>query len=1105
MKRMLRIFLLSKNKHIKLQFLKPALTIIAIALCFGPVMAQKPVPAAKTKAPLQRCGTMEALQQQMQTDPELRARLEQNESEFQQWLINNGNNNQAARPNSPTALPGPVTIPVVVHVVLPNPWLISDEQIEYFINRLNLDFSGLNADSANCANGNFCGTRGHSLLRFSLARRDPAGNFTTGIVRKVGTTLIIQGNPQPIKNSATASGGSTGWDHTKYYNFYVGASDSTSPTGELLGIAPTIGPGGAPGTTNADGVCVNYRVFGPSCFTYDQYNLSRTAVHEVGHNFGLYHIWGDGQTCNDFVDFRQLASAGCSLPAALLGANDDTPNQSGPTSGGCPTTTTNNGCPTSTPRMYQNYMDYTDDACYSMFTNGQAKRMEHVLEFCRAGGYLTTQGAQYPNLFPLDAMVNSVVSPGGAEVIFGSNCDIQRFSYPTQKCQGTFVPKLRITNAGNTTLTSVTVTTSINNANLVTQTIPVNIPFGKWQVVTLSPQTAVGGLNVLRFALSAPNGGADGNPRNDTMSYSFRVATPLTLPYVENFSGAFPPANSEVVNADGPPDPGNGTGITWERSARTGRPGPNSMWINLYNYFTVGARDLYKLAPINVAQLDSVSVSFYYAYLQYFGNDVPAPLIDSLKLVYSTDCGVTWKPTSFVKGGAELATTDTTSGFNFIPTNPALWKKETIVLKDFCADNISNIQLAFESYNDFGNNIFIDSINIVGPNSVAINAAVLDIVQPSATYCDANLEPVALIGNAGTDTLRSVTVNYSIDNGAVSSFNWTGTLARCENVSIPLAAASVSYAPHSIRVFTTNPNGVADQGPANDQLTRDFTVYNTFATPVREDFNATTFPPANWGVINANGGGTTWERRLPVATDASQGAMLMNNPNTANRGNSVDYFISPVIANSSTFDSVFVDFDMAYRPGANYPGSTVLPLDTLDLMATTDCGATFTTVWKKWGDALQTIKDPNYAWVSPYVPLSGEWQKQRAYLSPFVGASNFQLYFAMKGNRQNNLWVDNINISSQKLPQRLKDQGYLIYPNPFNGTFLIHHSAVEPPVDLQAVLVYNSAGQMVWNKDYNGNANRQITVNLRNVASGVYILKMIYTNKTVIERIVKAQ
>jgi hypothetical protein len=44
---------------------------------------------------------------------------------------------------------------------------------------------------------------------------------------------------------------------------------------------------------------------------------------------------------------------------------------------------------------------------------------------------------------------------------------------------------------------------------------------------------------------------------------------------------------------------------------------------------------------------------------------------------------------------------------------------------------------------------------------------------------------------------------------------------------------------------------------------------------------------------------------------------------------------------------------------------------------------------------------------------------------------------------------------------------------------------------------------MVWEKHYNGNAARQITVDCKALAGGMYILKMIYTNKTIVERIVK--
>ena len=232
--------------------------------------------------------------------------------------------------------------------------------------------------------------------------------------------------------------------------------------------------------------------------------------------------------------------------------------------------------------------------------------------------------------------------------------------------------------------------------------------------------------------------------------------------------------------------------------------------------------------------------------------------------------------------------------------------------------------------------------------------------------------------------------------------------------------------------------------------------------------------------------------------------MVINNGNAGNANNAIDYFISPIVINDGKADSVFVSFDLAYKPGPQYPGSTAFPLDTLEVLVTNDCGVTFTSVWRKFGFELQTVNDPNYTSTAPFAPSSKkQWKTNRIYLSPFVRSTNFQLYFVSKGNKQNSIWLDNISITDRTLPARLKEQGYLIYPNPFNNSFLIHHSAVEPPTTLQSVQVFNAAGQRVWDKRYNGNAGRQITIDLSKEAGGVYFLKMMYTDKTIVERIIK--
>ena len=71
----------------------------------------------------------------------------------------------------------------------------------------------------------------------------------------------------------------------------------------------------------------------------------------------LRHIWGDAYCGSDKVD--------------------DTP-QATIYNFGCPSFPKYNTCRSKEIEMTMNYMDYTDDACMFMFTNGQTDRMKAV-------------------------------------------------------------------------------------------------------------------------------------------------------------------------------------------------------------------------------------------------------------------------------------------------------------------------------------------------------------------------------------------------------------------------------------------------------------------------------------------------------------------------------------------------------------------------------------------------------------------------------------------------------------------------------------------------------------------------------------------------------
>ena len=309
--------------------------------------------------PAEKCGSTALLQQKLAQDPELNYKLETLERETQSWIQANRQNLNRREI---------LTIPVVVHVVWHNEdENLSDEQVLSQINVLNEDFRKTNSD-ADKVPAEFSDIVADIEIEFCLVSTDPDGNATNGITRtETNIPFIVDeyatGNRRRLKHDEL--GGKSAWDTKKYFNIWVAKY-----------TPGTLGEGCFPGVCSQaeDGIIVDSHVFGTTGTAAENApnHLGRTTTHEVGHYLNLQHIWGPdlGSCTND-------------------DGVDDTPKQFF-SSDGCPNHPKNT-C--SSNDMFMNYMDYTDDPCMFMFTNGQKMRMLAALEGPRIG-LLTSNACQ---------------------------------------------------------------------------------------------------------------------------------------------------------------------------------------------------------------------------------------------------------------------------------------------------------------------------------------------------------------------------------------------------------------------------------------------------------------------------------------------------------------------------------------------------------------------------------------------------------------------------------------------------------------------------------------------------------------------------------------
>ena len=281
-----------------------------------------------------------------------------------------------------------------------------------------------------------------------------------------------------------------------------------------------------------------------------------------------------------------------------------------------------------------------------------------------------------------------------------------------------------------------------------------------------------------------------------------------------------------------------------------------------------------------------------------------------------------------------------------------------------------------------------------------------------AGYCDYSFDPViSFTNNSPGIPVTSVIVEYDINGGTPVQETFNGNLTQGQATNIAFPNTNLAPGSSTINYNVVSVNGAnAYSGGSVAMAPETFSKINATAstTPIIEGFQGPDSEPTPPnGAIADNPNGIT----AITISDAS----VTTGHNLGGHGNSDGCFFwdfyttaaglsSKLIFEKLDFSGTSAQLSFAHAY-AQYSNES----DKLKISVSTDCGATWTSVWEKSGTALATA--PAHGNNTRFWPEITEWVDNTVDLSAYDNAPEVMIAFEGISAFGNDLFIDDINTS----------------------------------------------------------------------------------------------
>ena len=318
-------------------------------------------------------------------------------------------------------------------------------------------------------------------------------------------------------------------------------------------------------------------------------------------------------------------------------------------------------------------------------------------------------------------------------------------------CENTFTPTVFFKNLGDFIITNIEFTLKINGDTILNNTWTGSLVPNSSSSFTLPVLSGLSsGKNEIQVLANLGNSFNEYDYFNNSTILRFSIIKEITtLPFIEDFENGINDTTWIIENID--------VDKTWRIDSTNGLPwSAQSASIKLFSYAPRNNQKDGLITPkISLSTSNNLFIIFDVAYQKRSASGV---LNDTLKVLVSNNCGMSYDYLVYEKYGYDLSTFDTSS-FDFIPEYFTHWRNDTINLSSFSNEDIL---VKFETTNRAGNNLYLDNIKVFEGLNAPVSISKTDLLE------------FELYPNPTGSNINILFKNFNTDNSFATIYNSLG-------------------------------------------------------------------------------------------------------------------------------------------------------------------------------------------------------------------------------------------------------------------------------------------------------------------------------------------